>query len=65
MKIKPKDNASNQTNRNEVREGTNLQYDQFHGNRGKQLNPNQRATPLEGEDDMAQGDVYWYSGNGD
>ncbi len=65
MKIKPEDNASNQTNSNEGSEGTNLQYDQVHGNRGKQLNPNQHATPLEGGDDMDQGDVYWYSGTGD
>ncbi|MDP3230999.1 MAG: hypothetical protein Q8N13_23900 [Acidovorax sp.] len=64
MKIKPEDNASNQANSNQGSEGTNLQYDRVHGNRGKQLNPNQQATPLEDED-IDQGDVYWHDSNGD
>ena len=59
MKIKPEDNASNQTNPNLGTSGTNLQYDQVHGNRGKQLNPNQNDLPKEDED-IDQGDVYWY-----
>jgi len=64
VKIKPEDNASNQANPNKGSEGTNLQYDQVQGNRGQQLNPHQHATPLEDED-IDQGDVYWYRGNGD
>ena len=39
MRIKPADNASNQTNPNIDSKVTNLQYDQVHWNRGKQLNP--------------------------
>lgn len=64
MKIKPEDNAANQTNPNPGYAGTNLQYDQAHGNRGKQLNPNQHSTPVEDED-IDQGDVYWYDSNDD
>ncbi len=40
-KINPKDNQSNQSNANKGTAGTNRQYDQTQGNRGKQLNPNQ------------------------
>lgn len=64
MKIKPEDNASNQANPNKGSEGTNLQYDQVHGNRGTQLNLNQHARPLDDED-IDQGDVYGYDSNGD
>lgn len=64
MKIKPADNASNQTNPNIGSEGTNLQYNQVHGNRGKQLNPNQHGASMKDED-IDQGDVYWYDSNGD
>lgn len=39
-KIKPCDNASNQQNANKGTDGVNKQYSQVHGNRGKQLNPN-------------------------
>lgn len=39
-KIKPCDNASNQQNANKGMDGVNKQYSQVHGNRGKQLNPN-------------------------
>ncbi len=39
--IKPEDNASNMQNPNKGTDGTNKQYDQNQGNRGKQLNPNQ------------------------
>lgn len=38
--IKPAENASNQLNANKGKKGTNLQYDQVHGNRGKQLQTN-------------------------
>ena len=39
-KIKPCDNTSNQQNANKGMDGVNKQYSQVHGNRGKQLNPN-------------------------
>jgi hypothetical protein len=39
-KINPGDNRSNQQNKNKGTSGTNKQYDQAQGNRGKQLNPN-------------------------
>jgi len=42
-KIKPKDNQSNQSNPNKRSGGTNRQYDQKQGNRGKQQNPNQKG----------------------
>jgi len=42
--IKPADNSSNMKNRNRGTSGTNRQYDQNQGDRGKQLNPNQ--TPV-------------------
>lgn len=40
--INPKDNAANISNPNKGTPGTNRQYDQNQGNRGKQLNPNQK-----------------------
>ncbi len=40
--IDPKDNSANQQNRNKGSSGTNHQYDKVQGNRGKQMNPNQR-----------------------
>ena len=40
--IKPVDNSSNMGNPNLGTIGTNRQYDQNQGNRGKQLNPNQK-----------------------
>jgi hypothetical protein len=40
-KIKPSDNQSNMQNPNKGTPGTNRQYDQNQGNRGKQMNPNQ------------------------
>lgn len=40
-KILPKDNESNIPNPNKGTRGTNKQYSQNQGNRGKQLNPNQ------------------------
>jgi len=42
-KITPKDNAANQSNKNKSSSGTNKQYDQNQGNRGKQLNPNNKS----------------------
>ncbi len=41
-KINTKDNQSNQSNANKGTAGTNKQYDKVQGNRGKQLNPNQK-----------------------
>lgn len=42
-KIKPKDNESNQQNANKGTPGTNKQYDKNQGNKGKQLDPNQKG----------------------
>ncbi|WP_198552603.1 hypothetical protein [Psychromonas sp. MB-3u-54] len=42
-KISPKDNAANIPNSNKGIPGTNRQHDQNQGNRGKQLNPNQKG----------------------
>ena len=38
-KISPKDNDANQQNPNQGTDGTNKQFDQNQGNKGKQLNP--------------------------
>ncbi|WP_170308347.1 hypothetical protein [Parashewanella tropica] len=43
LTIKPQDNSSNMKNGNKGSSGTNRQYDQVHGNRGKQQNPNQKG----------------------
>ena len=40
---KPSDNSSNQQNPNKPTDGTNIAYDKNQGNRGKQLNPNQKG----------------------
>lgn len=40
-KVTPQQNQSNTQNPNKGIKGTNKQYDQNQGNRGKQLNPNQ------------------------
>lgn len=42
-KITPQQNQSNQQNPNKRTSGTNKQYSQVQGNKGKQLNPNQTA----------------------
>ncbi|CAM3001735.1 Alpha-amylase [Vibrio rarus] len=39
---KPQDNSSNMPNANKGTNGTNKQYDQVHGNRGKQIQHNKR-----------------------
>ncbi|WP_378106378.1 hypothetical protein [Chryseobacterium sp. sg2396] len=41
-KITPKNNAANMQNANRGSLGTNRQYDQNQGNRGKQLNTNSK-----------------------
>lgn len=41
--IKPQDNESNMQNANKGTSGTNAQYDRNQGNRGTQLNPNQKG----------------------
>ena len=41
-KITPQNNQSNIKNANKGTSGTNRQYDKNQGNRGKQLNPNQK-----------------------
>jgi len=40
--IKPQDNSANLVNKNKGSDGTNRQYDQAQGNRGKQLNPDRQ-----------------------
>jgi hypothetical protein len=41
VKVTPQQNQVNQQNANKGTSGTNKQYDQNQGNRGKQQNPNQ------------------------
>ncbi|MBP4033480.1 hypothetical protein [Aeromonas sp. PrichA-15] len=40
--IKPADNSANMQNKNAGSPGTNRQYDQNQGNRGKEMNPNRK-----------------------
>ena len=42
QKISPKDNVANMKNRNEGTPGQNQQVTKNQGNKGKQLNPNQK-----------------------
>ena len=61
-KIDPKDNESNQVNPNKGTDGTNKQYDQVHGNRGKQLNPNSKPScPTCGSTELRDGSYSGYS----
>ena len=41
--MRPKDNSANIKNPNKGQSGTNKQYDQNQGNRGKQMNPQPKA----------------------
>ena len=41
-KVTPANNQANQPNSNKGSSGTNKQNSQVHGNRGKQLNPNNK-----------------------
>lgn len=41
-KIAPANNQANMKNANKGTSGVNKQYAQVHGNRGKQMNPNQK-----------------------
>lgn len=41
-KITPQNNQANQQNPNKGQKGVNTQNAQVHGNRGKQLNPNNK-----------------------
>ncbi|GAK96926.1 hypothetical protein JCM19294_1235 [Nonlabens tegetincola] len=43
MAKKNNNNNSNQVNKNKGTSGTNKAYDKAQGNRGKQLNPNQKG----------------------
>lgn len=45
MTMHPKDNESNMNNKNMGTKGQNRQASQNQGNRGKQLNPNQKQPP--------------------
>ncbi|MGF1692620.1 hypothetical protein [Photobacterium kagoshimensis] len=42
-KVTPENNNANMKNANKGAPGNNRQYSQVHGNRGKQLNPNQNG----------------------
>lgn len=42
-KMTPEQNAANMQNANKGTKGTNKEYDKNQGNRGKQLNPNQKG----------------------
>lgn len=42
-KITPESNSTNQKNANKGTSGQNKQHSQVHGNRGKQLNLNQKT----------------------
>ena len=42
-KISSQNNSANQQNANKGTSGTNKQYSQAQGNRGKQMNPNQKG----------------------
>ncbi len=44
-KITPANNVANMQNPNKGTDGTNVQYDQNQGNRGKQLNSNKKTKP--------------------
>jgi hypothetical protein len=44
-KIAPQDNSSNMKNANKGTPGTNKQYDQNQGNRGKQMASDKATTP--------------------
>jgi hypothetical protein len=44
-KINPKDNSSNMGNANKGMPGTNKQYDQVQGNRGKQMAAGKSTPP--------------------
>ena len=54
-KIAPKDNSANIKNANKGTPGTNRQYDQNQGNRGKQLAGTPDATPGVKPDDATKG----------
>jgi hypothetical protein len=41
-KVSPGSNKANQSNANKGTSGTNKQYSQVQGNKGKQMNPNQK-----------------------
>jgi hypothetical protein len=54
-KIAPKDNSANIGNANKGTSGTNRQYDQAQGNRGKQLAESQNSTPAVKHQDTTKG----------
>lgn len=54
-KIAPKDNSANIGNANKGTPGTNLQYDQNQGNRGKQLAQTPDGTPAVKPKDAPKG----------
>lgn len=54
-KIAPRDNSANMPNANRGTPGTNRQYDQAQGNRGKQLAETPDATPAVKPKDATKG----------
>lgn len=50
--MKPEDNESNMKNINKGTKGTNKQYDQAMGNKGKQQNPNQMKNSISLDDQI-------------
>ncbi len=58
--IKPRDNEANQTNANKGTSGTNLQYDQAQGNRGKLLDAEKRRK----EEEMVDAQIAYLRQHG-
>ena len=54
-KIAPRDNSANMPNANRGTPGTNRQYDQAQGNRGKQLAGTPDVTPVVKPQDATKG----------
>lgn len=52
------DHKANSLNANRGTEGTNRVFDQAQGNRGKQMNPNQKQPTQDTDDALEEGDVF-------
>lgn len=50
--MKQEDNNANIKNKNKGFDGTNKQYDQAMGNKGKQKNPNKKKNSISADDQM-------------
>lgn len=64
-RLKELENSANQQNPNKGTSGTNRQYDQNQGNRGKQLNPNHRQPTTQHFDDDDEGGMVFGDTGGD